>query len=169
MSPFTGHNLLSYNITYYFPFVHKKRMNFWETKYSQMRMHPEIWKGLRFPLFAPLATPTMLNAEGRMQNKGVAYGDWLKSFPQEIPQFCIHHSALCISRISARNSRAPLKTLFCDWDGPFVPTMRFKKPPIHKVFRTFWNVCWNKIPRPNHQNRVFRGALQFIELFCVDI
>ena len=45
----------------------------------------------------------MQNDECKMQNHCVAFGDYLKSFSQKIPQFCILNSAFCISHIGAVN------------------------------------------------------------------
>ena len=39
----------------------------------------------------------MHNSKCKMQNGGVCFAHILKSFPKEIPQFCILHSAFCIS------------------------------------------------------------------------
>ena len=65
-----------------------------------------------------------------------------------------------------RNWWAPLKTLFCDWEGSFV-WYAFRNAPIHKVFRSFQNFWWNKISHPNHQSSVFRGTLVFNGWFMV--
>ena len=45
----------------------------------------------------------MQNDECKMQNEGVAFGDYFKLFSQKIPQFCILNSAFCISGICPAN------------------------------------------------------------------
>ena len=115
----------------------------------------------------------MQNDECRMQNYGVGFADNFKSFPKEIPLFCILHFAFCIPNISPVNCNLnssiknspkvlPSGSIWCHRVNSFIfqrANPHILSPyPLHSLFRTLslfspiiiialWNLTGRDFPR----------------------